>query len=114
MFGYGIGLGINLRQREREERGPDIPCAEGDLAAFALQATGNAGDDFAGFLFHARDGSVTLIERPNGAGSGGEEARFEADWDGGNEFVRLGVYLQQGVVREGRNPYESIAEGGIF
>ncbi len=109
-----IGLWVYLREGKIEERGPDEARAEGDLAALALQAAWNACQDLAGLFVDASDGAVALIQRPDGACAGGEEARPGTDGDGSGDGVLLRVDFEQGLVLEGGNPDEAVREERVF
>ncbi len=105
---------VNLCDREVEHRRPDVPCAERDLAAHAGDAANDGGDELARLFVDAGYGSVALVESPDGACAGGEEAWLGADWDGGNDRRGGGIDLEELVVFVRGNPDEAVAEERIF
>ena len=76
-----ICCGIDLGQGETFQRGPDGVGAGADVAAVPRKAGDDGGHHATGALVHSRDGPIALIERPDGAERGREEARMRSDGD---------------------------------
>src|SRR5450631_267282 len=106
---YLVRDGGDLGERDADDRGPDRVGVVCNLTAEARNSRGNGGNHLAGFGADAGDAPITLIQGPDRAVAGGEEARIWTDRNGRQDLAASRVYRGENAGLISGDPHDAVA-----